>query len=161
METLLKTLESKSRIQYQDCDPFNHLNNSKYIDYMIGARTEQLLDQYGLNISELAYKYKIGWVTGQTQISYLYPALWMEAVTIETKLIQYSDHSLLIDALMWDENKTKLKAIMWVKLIHFDIKTQKSIKHSDDLIKLFSEIHYPLEYTTSFDERVKSLKQIN
>jgi len=100
---LLKTLESKSRIQFQDCDPFNHLNNSKYIDYMIGARTEQLLDEYGLNVSELAYKYKIGWVTGQTKISYLYPALWMEAVTIETKLIQYSDHSLLIDSLMWDE----------------------------------------------------------
>jgi len=50
---------------------------------------------------------------------------------------------------------------MWVKLIHFDIKTQKSIKHSDNLMKLFSEIHYPLEYTASFDERVKSLKQIN
>ena len=54
MQTFLKTLESKLTIHYHDCDPFNHLNNSRYIDYMVAARTEQLLENYGLNASELA-----------------------------------------------------------------------------------------------------------
>ncbi len=161
MKTLNKTLESKTRVQYQDCDPFNHLNNSKYIDYIMGARTEQLLDQYSFNTSEIAYKQGIGWVAAQTQISYFYPASWMEIVGIETRLIQFSESSLLVEAFMWDEHKTKLKCVMWAKLVHFNIKTQKSNRHSEELMKLFNAIHYPTENNPSFDERVKSLKQLN
>lgn len=161
METLNKTLESKTRIQYQDCDPFKHLNNSKYIDYIMGARTEQLLDQYGINTSEIAYKQGIGWVAAQTQISYFYPASWMEIVGIETRLIQFSESSLLVEAFMWDEHKTKLKCVMWAKLVHFNIKTQKSNKHSEELMKLFNMVHFPIENNPSFDERIKSLKLVN
>lgn len=161
MNDLPKTIESKIRVQYQDCDPFNHLNNSKYIDYIMGARTEQLLDKYGFNTSEFAYKQGIGWVAAQTQISYFYPASWMETVTIESRLIQHSDYSLLVEAFMWDEHKTKLKCVMWAKLVHFNIKTQKSHKHSEDLMKLFAEIYNPIESLSTFETRVKSLKQLN
>mgnify|MGYP001544130058 CR=1 FL=1 len=161
METLTKTIESKTRVQYQDCDPFNHLNNSKYIDYIMGARTEQLLDRYGFNTSEIAYKQGIGWVAAQTQISYFYPASWMEMVRIETRLIQFSESSLLVEGFMWDEHKTKLKCVMWAKLVHFNIKTQKSNKHSEELMNLFSTVNYPIENNPSFEERIKSLKRVN
>jgi acyl-CoA thioester hydrolase len=158
METLAKIIESKARIQYQDCDPFNHLNNSKYIDYIIAARTEQLLHHYGFNSAEITHKEGIGWVSAQNQLSYFSPASWMEVVTIETKLIQYSDYSLLVEGFMWDEHKTKLKCLMWAKLVHFNIKTQRSHKHSPELMNLFSEVHCPLEHSYTFEERVKSLK---
>jgi acyl-CoA thioester hydrolase len=158
MNTLLKTPESKVRIQYQDCDPFNHLNNSRYIDYIVAARTEQLLDNYGFNTAELAQKEGIGWVTVQTQISYFRPAVWLEKVTISSQLISYSDSSLLIEAFMWDENKTHLKAIMWAKLVHFSLKTKGRIKHSEDLMDLFQKIHLPIDGQLSFEERVKSLR---
>ncbi len=161
MIQLSKILESKKRIQYQDCDPFNHLNNSRYIDYIMGARTEQLFEQYGFNVAELAYRDGIGWVTAQTQISYFHPVSWMEIITIESKLIRFSESSLLVEALMWDENKTKLKALMWAKLVHFNIKTQQSNKHSEELMQLFRAVHFPLENNPSFDERVISFKQLN
>jgi acyl-CoA thioester hydrolase len=161
MKTISKTLESKTRVQYQDCDPFNHLNNSKYIDYIMAARTEQLLQEYDFNTSELAQIQGIGWVSAQTQISYFYPASWMELVTIESRLIQFSESSLLVEAFMWDEEKVKLKSVMWAKLVHFNIKTQKSNRHSLELMNLFSEAHNPLENNPTFDERIKSLKQLN
>ena len=160
MVTINRILESKTRVQYQDCDPYNHLNNSKYIDYIMAARTEQLLNEYDFNSSELAQKQGVGWVTAQTQISYFNPASWMEVVTIETRLIQFSESSLLIEALMWNEAKTELKSIMWVKLVHFNIQLQKSNKHSLELMKLFNEVNFPLEDKPTFDERVKSLKQL-
>ncbi|MBC7388346.1 MAG: acyl-CoA thioesterase [Opitutaceae bacterium] len=156
-----KTLESKTRIQYQDCDPFNHLNNSKYIDYIMAARTEQLLDHYGFNVSDYAYKQGIGWVTAQTQISYFQPASWMEVVTIQSRLIHFSESSLLVEGLMWDEYKTKLKSAMWVKLVHFNIQTQKSHKHSEALLELFNKMHSPLQSHVAFDERMKSLRMLN
>ncbi|SKB40095.1 acyl-CoA thioesterase [Daejeonella lutea] len=159
MRPLAKTLESKVRIQYQDCDPFNHLNNSRYIDYIMAARTEQLVEHYHFNTSEYAYGKNIGWVSAQTQVSYFYPASWMELVTIETRLIQFSESSLLFEGLMWDEHKSKLKAVMWAKLVHFNLETQRSFRHSADLMNLFQEIHDPVEYG-NFDERVGGLRRV-
>ncbi|MBS0647554.1 MAG: acyl-CoA thioesterase [Verrucomicrobia bacterium] len=161
MESKKQILESKVRIQYQDCDPFNHLNNSKYIDYIVAARTEQLLDNYDFNTAEIAKQQGIGWVAAQTQISYLYPAIWFETVLIETKLISFSESSLLLEAIMLNENKTHIKAIMWAKLVHFNIKAQRSFKHSEELMNFFGQIHYPIENNSTFEERVKILKQIN
>lgn len=158
METLAKTIESQTRIQYHDCDPFNHLNNSRYIDYIMGARTEALLSHYDFNASELATKHGIGWVTALTQISYFFPAVWMERVTIQSRLIHFSENSVLVEGSMWDAEKTRLKAVLWAKLVHFDMKTQRSAKHSVELMQLFDQIHYPLEGISTFEERVQSLK---
>lgn len=160
MKYLKKILESKTRIHYQDCDPFNHLNNSRYIDYMMEARTEQLLENYAFNMADFAFKDKIGWVAVQNQISYLYPASWMEIVTIESRLILFSDWSVTVEALMWDEDKTKLKSVLWSKLVHFNIKTQKSHQHSEALMELFTQVHYPLPADQQFEARVKALKEI-
>jgi YbgC/YbaW family acyl-CoA thioester hydrolase len=160
MKELKKILESKTRIHYQDCDPFNHLNNSRYIDYMMEARTEQLLANYDFNMADFAYKDKIGWVAVQNQISYLYPASWMEIVTIESRLIQFSDWSVTVEALMWDEHKTTLKSVLWSKLVHFNIKTQKSHQHSDALMELFTQAHSRLPAGQGFEARVKALKEI-
>jgi len=160
METRARKIESKKRIQYHDCDPFNHLNNSRYIDYIMGARTEQILEQYSFDTARLLHERGIGWVAAQTQISYFAPASWMEMVTIESRLIHFSESSLLVEAFMWDEHKTNIKAVMWAKLVHFDVKAQKSNKHSEDLMKLFAEINNPLEAASTFEERVQDLRKM-
>lgn len=161
MNTLPKTLESKVRIQYHDCDPFNHLNNSRFIDYMVGARTEQLLEHYDFNTAELVQKQGIGWVAVQTQISYLFPAVWMEKVTIESRLFLFSESSLMVEILMWDENKTHIKAILWTKLVHFNLNSQRSMKHSQELMDFFNLVHYSLGENPVFEDRVKSLRELN
>jgi len=158
MTRFLKTLESKVRINYHDCDPFNHLNNARYIDYIVSARTEQLLENYGFNTAEIAQKECIGWVTVLTQISYLFPAIWVEKVIIETRLISFSESSLMEEAFMWNENKTKMYAIMWAKLVHFNIGTQKSLKHSEEYMELFRNVDFPIDGKPTFEERVKSVR---
>ncbi|MGB0837938.1 MAG: acyl-CoA thioesterase, partial [Flavobacteriaceae bacterium] len=48
--TKQQVLHNVSRIRFQDCDPFNHLNNGKYIDYFVNAREDHLLEFYNLNL---------------------------------------------------------------------------------------------------------------
>lgn len=158
MQEIKKILDSKMKIRFHDCDPFNHLNNSRYIDYIVAARGDQLIDNYGLNIYELAREEGIGWVTAQTQISYISPALLMEEVTIQTSLIGYSEKSLLLEGLMWNYDMTILKAMMWVKLVHFNIRSQKSHLHNVALMELFSKVIYNLPAPIDFETRVKDVK---
>jgi len=158
MKELEKVLESKMKIRFHDCDPFNHLNNSRYIDYIVAARGDQLLDNYNLDIYKLAGEKGIGWVSAQTQISYLVPAYLMEEVTIQTQLIAVSDKSLLLEAFMWNEDKSILKSIMWAKLVHFHLQTQKSHVHSEELMQLFSQVVNPFPTKVDFETRIKDLK---
>ncbi len=145
------------KIRFHDCDPFNHLNNSRYIDYIVTARGDQLIDHYNFDIYQLAREKGIGWVTAQTQISYITPAYLMEEVTIQTRLIACSEKSLLLEAFMWNADKSILKALMWTKLVHFNLVTRRSQQHDEALIHFFGQIVHPLPAAVSFDERVKSV----
>ena len=48
-----KILESRGLVRFQDCDPFNHLNNAAYLNYLVNAREDQLMAQHGINIYDL------------------------------------------------------------------------------------------------------------
>lgn len=155
---LAKIPESKVKVRFHDCDPFNHLNNARYIDYIVAARGDQLIENYGFDIYQLLQKQGIGWVTAQSQISYLHPAYLMEEITIQTRLIAFGEKSLLVEALVWNDDKTVLKAVMWGKLVHFSLITKKSQEHSPQLMQFFQSIVYPLEQQSDFESRVKALK---
>ena len=158
MTALKKILESKAKIRFHDCDPFNHLNNSRYIDYFVTARGDHLIDYYGFDIYKLAAENYIGWVSAQTQISYVVPALLMETVTIQTQLIAYSPKSLLFEASMWNDDKTVLKSVMWTKLVHFNLKTQSSFQHTEELMQFFKQIVQEEPAKATFEERVATMR---
>ena len=159
MNPLEKFPESKVKIRFPDCDPFNHLNNSKYLDYFLNAREDQLLTYYDFDLHKIAREKGISWVVGQNQIVYLMPASLMETVSIQTRLLVADDKTLVMEGLMWNKDKTSLKAILWSKFVHFNLGTKKSEIHSSDLMILFKQIENPLHEAISFEDRVKNLKQ--
>jgi acyl-CoA thioester hydrolase len=50
MKELANILRSTKKIRFQDCDPFNHLNNGRYVDYYINSREDQLLENYNIDL---------------------------------------------------------------------------------------------------------------
>ena len=154
---LLKILESKTTIRFQDCDPFNHLNNASYFNYLINAREDQIISNYNLDIYKHGKETGKSWVVGSHQITYLKPAVLMETVTIDSQLIHYSKKTLLVELRMWNEAKTELKAIMWSSFVYFNLLKLTSDTHSTDLLNLFEQVVLPVK-ETSFEERSKSVR---
>src|SRR3989338_5688897 len=79
---------SRVKIRFQDCDPFNHLNNGRFLDYFFNAREDHLTEHYNLDIFTQLKKTGCAWVVASNQIAYLKPAMVAEEVVIETKLIE-------------------------------------------------------------------------
>ncbi|GAA4274679.1 acyl-CoA thioesterase [Aquimarina gracilis] len=154
---LPKVLESKAKIRFQDCDPFNHLNNAAYINYMINAREDQIDKHYDIDIFELAKTKGISWVVGSNQIAYLRPALLMEDVIIDSQLMYCTENQLHVEIRMWNHNKTELKAVMWSTFVHFSLLQQKRWNHDQKLMKLFNGIRNPIP-AKNFEERISQLK---
>ncbi len=156
-----KTPESKVLIRFPDCDPFNHLNNSRYIDYFINAREDHLQEHYDLNIYAYGKKYGKSWVVGQNKIAYLKPAMLMEQVVIQSTVLALSDTDILVEMTMWDRDKVKVKSVLWSTFVHFNLIEQKRDTHSDELMTYFKPLVNPLPDAVNFDERVQQLKQHN
>ena len=83
-----RTWESKVLIRFPDCDPFNHLNNARYIDYFINAREDHIMMNMGLNIYQYAAEHGLGWVVAKNQIAYLKPAFLMETVVVDSTILK-------------------------------------------------------------------------
>jgi YbgC/YbaW family acyl-CoA thioester hydrolase len=159
MEELQKTWESKSLIRFPDCDPFNHLNNSRYLDYFINAREDHLVKYHHFNIYELAREKGISWVVSKNQIAYLRPALLMETVIIQTTLIRMDDQEITVEMSMWNLDKTIIKAFLWSTFVHFNLKTQRREKHSADLMTAFEPYSISLPESVHFEERLDQIKE--
>jgi thioesterase III len=148
-----KLLSSQHKVRFQDCDPFNHLNNAKYIDYFINAREDQLIDNYQIDVFDYAKKTGHNWVVASNQIAYKRPALMMETIVIDSQLVKYTNKSLLVEMRMWDATKSKLKALMWVNFVHYDFMNKKAADHSEAYTKIFEQVVLPVEQSV-FEERV-------
>ena len=155
----LSTMELKTfyKIRFSDCDSFKHLHNSGYIDYMLNAREDHLMEFYGISMTDL-YAKGSGWMVNKHEIVYLSPANYNEKVCIQSDLIKRGDDSLLVEMSMWDERQTRLKAVLWTKLIHINMQTGKRDKHPDWFMELSEGFeNTSLQQFGSLNERLAML----
>lgn len=147
-----KVLKTRTKVRFQDCDPFNHLNNSKYIDYFLNTREDQILEHYGIDVFREVVSMGKSWVVVSNQISYFRPANTMESILIASQIIDYSERSILVEMKMFNHDETELKAVLWVRFVYYDIKTVKSAPFDEEYRKLFEEVSLPVN-AGSFEER--------
>ena len=158
MKKLPNTLQSTIKIRFQDCDPFNHLNNAAYLNYFVNAREDQILEHYEIDIYKMARTEGKSWVVASNQISYINPAFLMEEVIIESQVLKFDTSSISIEMKMWNKDKTKIKAVMWSTLVYFNLMKQKREQHSEELMNLFNSVLNPIK-TTQFEIRINYFKK--
>lgn len=158
MNTPDKILESRALVRFQDCDPFNHLNNAAYLNYLVNAREDQLVKHYGINIYDVKSLGGKSWVVSSNQIAYIRPARLMEEVVMQSQLIGYNDTETHVELRMFNHNKSELKAVMWGRYVHIDLVQQKRTIHSEELMTLFEQALHLVD-EENFEQRAASLKQ--
>lgn len=157
MHEYSKILSSRTKIRFQDCDPYGHLNNSNYISYFFNHREDAVKEAYGFDLFELAKVSGKAWVVAQNQIAYLEPANVMEEVLIESQLIGLNTKVLKVEMRMYDPSRERTKAFLWSSLVHYDPKVNRSISHAPELQQLFESVLKPVDHQL-FDDRVNHLR---
>ncbi len=127
------TPKSSYKIRFSDCDMFGHLNNSRYLDYIINAREDHLIEHYNFDFNKY-YKNDLAWVIGSHEITYTRPALYNEIIVVQTTLLAVEESILHVEAIMFNETETNVKAIMRTKLVPVNLKTGRKEKHPLDFM---------------------------
>ena len=152
-------LKSTTTVRFQDCDPFGHLNNARYIDYFLNARQDQVASYYDFEIMKYGPQPTESWVVSKTQIAYLAPAALMEIVSIQTRLIDANDSQLLVEGIMMDQTEQRIKSLCWMEFTYISLRSGRPATHPTDLMQLFNTVRVtdPID-TNAFNARLAELK---
>jgi len=72
--------ESEIKIRPDDIDLNNHVHNTKYLDYVLAARYDQMIKDYKMSMNDF-YKLGYNWVVSITYIEY------KRALQLEDKIV--------------------------------------------------------------------------
>jgi acyl-CoA thioester hydrolase len=155
-----KEISNLSRIRFSDCDPIGHLNNVKYLEYMLNAREDHVEAGYGFTYEEYTRKTGCTWITIQNEIAYLKEVRYNVNVIISSKTIEVGDRISKVEILMKSEDGKTLHAILWMTIIYFNMKTRKSDVHPEETKHLFEKYLVDLEQK-DFKTRVGYFRKQN
>ncbi|MGV3587996.1 MAG: acyl-CoA thioesterase [Adhaeribacter sp.] len=163
---LVKVPESKLFVRFQDCDPLGHLNNVRYIEYFLNAREEHTYKYYNMSLMELARQHQANWVVSNHQIAYLKPANLGAVIYIQTRIIHFDNTTIVIEGMMFNKDKTKLKSLLWTTMRYVSLATGKPTDHPDDIMNMLellddNEIMYePDGFQTRIKQITRHLKSL-
>lgn len=158
MRAYNKNPESTRIVRFQDCDPYGHLNNSKYIDYLLNVREDHLREHYALDVFAMAARDKVSWLVGHNDIVYLRPADVMEEVVVRTALIDYTNRFVKAEMAMMDSERGHIKAVLWTKFFYFDFGRGTGIRHTEAQMELFAQLKLDGDLT-DVESRAKALNR--
>ncbi|MGX9985322.1 acyl-CoA thioesterase [Chryseobacterium sp. POL2] len=155
-----KEFKSIAKIRFGDCDPIGHLNNINYLVYMLNAREDHVEQHFGFTYEEYATKTGFTWVSIQNEIAYFKEVRYNKKVVISSKLIDLQDRISKVEILMMSEDEKTIHAVLWMTVIHFSMKSRKSVAHPPETLALFEPTIINLE-EKDFTDRTKVLRQRN
>jgi YbgC/YbaW family acyl-CoA thioester hydrolase len=143
-------------IRFSDCDPFGHLNNARYIDYLLNAREDHLKESYNMDLREYHLK-GMSWVVGSHEIIYRRPAIYNERVCISSTVLKVFPDSILVEMKMTDEGGNQLKSICWTSFIPINSKTGRRETHNSEFMEFALSVeNETIDYQDGIRSREKS-----
>lgn len=155
-----KEISTVVKVRFSDCDPIGHLNNVKYLEYMLNAREDHVELFYGFTYEEYTRRTGCTWIAIQNEIAYLKEVRYNSKVVISSKTIELSDRISKVEILMKSEDEQTIYAVLWITVIYFNLKTRKSESQPAELLEQFGHLLVDLEHKT-FQSRAEFLRRQN
>lgn len=155
-----KELSTVVKVRFSDCDPIGHLNNVKYLEYMLNAREDHVENGYGFTYEEYTRKTGCTWITVQNEIAYLKEVRYNAKVQISSKTIEIGDRLSKVEILMKSEDGKTIHSILWLTVIYFNMKTRTSVSQPEETKDLFRDFLVDVE-EKDFQSRALSFRKHN
>jgi YbgC/YbaW family acyl-CoA thioester hydrolase len=125
------------RVRPDDIDMFNHVHNSKYFDYVLAARYEQMETAYGMSMEkfmEMGY----GWVVKTAHVEFKRPLTLGETFKVTTGIISMNEKSSKVMFEIVSSKTGKVCSDGWFDYVLIDINTGRGMKITQEMIDKYS-----------------------
>lgn len=88
--SIYSKFETELAVRPDDIDQYQHVHSSRYLDYVLAARFDQMERCYGISMQTFAEQ-GLGWFMASTTIHYKRPLVWGDRMVIRTWIEQFSE----------------------------------------------------------------------
>jgi acyl-CoA thioester hydrolase len=124
-------------IRPDDIDLNNHVHSSRYMDFVLYARYDQMERCYGYSMEDFI-KDGFGWVMTDSFMQFKRPLLLTDIAEVTTWLEDYTKNSVEVHFNIKNKKTTKLSCNGWFKYQMIDLKSLRSVSIPESIIAKYA-----------------------
>ena len=128
---------SELRVRPDDIDMNNHVHNSRYLDYVLAARYDQMARCYKMSWEDFL-RLGVTWVVTKCFIEFKRPLLLGELMRVTTGIEEIGTSNVKVGFSIHKQEKNKLSAGGYFEYAMIDLKTGKARDIPESIIKMYS-----------------------
>ncbi|KIO74645.1 thioesterase [Pedobacter lusitanus] len=136
-KTEYSIFETALQVRPDDIDMFNHVHNSKYFDYVLAARYDQMEKFYKMPMEEFL-KSGFGWVVRTAHVDYKRPLILGDQLKIRTGILTINEKGCRVQFEIETVRTGKIASDGWFDYVLIDTTTGRGCKVSEEMIKAYS-----------------------
>lgn len=82
--------ETELAVRPDDIDLYQHVHSTRYLDYVLAARFEQMDRYYKMSMQEFA-RLGLGWYMASATINFKRPLGWGDRMVVRTWIVHFTD----------------------------------------------------------------------
>ncbi len=124
-------------IRPDDIDLNNHLHSSKYMDYVLFARYDQMERCYGFSMEDFT-NIGFGWVMTDSFMQFKRPLVLKDIARVTTWIENFNKNIVEVHFLISKRENTKLACNGWFKYSMIDLKTLRAANIPQEILNKYT-----------------------
>lgn len=128
---------TKVPVRPDDIDMNRHVHVSKYTDYVLAARFDQMERCYGMSMDAFLDR-RLSWVVRSSYMEYRRPLRIGDVADVETQVSEIAKRSVKVIFEIYKDSDGKTVAKGWFDYVLVDAETGKPLALPEDIVTLYS-----------------------
>lgn len=131
------TFETEYRVRPDDIDMYRHVHNSKYFDYVLAARYDQMERCYGMAMEKFLEQ-DYGWLVRSVFVDYKRPLILGDYFVVTTGIESIDEKICRVQFNIKNKTTTKICCDGCFDFVMIDMNTGKAAKIPADVINHYT-----------------------
>lgn len=124
-------------VRPDDIDFLNHVHSSKYFDYVLAARYDQMARCYGFSMENFMER-GLGWVVKEAHIEYKRPLTLGDWMKVQTRVAEFCKDGVRVEFVIVNKGTGKVSSTGWCQYTLVALTTGRSTELSAEMVAKYS-----------------------
>ncbi len=129
--------ETELAVRPDDIDLYQHVHSSRYMDYVLAARFDQMERCYGMPMAEFQ-KLGYGWVIASTQMNFRRPLVLGDKMTVRCWIEKFTPIGLRLQFEIDRRADSKRACDGWFEYVMVSVETARPVRIPDSIRQKYS-----------------------
>ena len=129
--------ESEMQVRPDDLDMNAHVHASKYLDYVLAARYDQMARCYGMSM-EAFFELGLNWFTRTSHVEYKRPLKLGERFVVRTWIQEFAKDGVRVEFEILKRDTGKLAADGWGHFTLVNVKTGRAVPLPPEIVAKYA-----------------------